>query len=122
MKKKPRPGKRGDRTRTRWDRDTDRAKKKKKKKKKKRIVMTAGKMGINGGMVHHGRIDDCHSLAAFFWFTLHYFLWLAGEESREYTIRLAFLAFLFFVELRFSVSSWLYTQTSFYFLFIFYIF
>lgn len=56
----------------------------------------------------------------FFWFTLHYFLWLAGEESREYTIRLAFLAFLFFVGLRFSVSSWLYTQTSFYFLFIYF--
>lgn len=52
-------------------------------------------------------------------FGLHYFLWLAGEESREYTIRLAFLAFLFFVGLRFSVSSWLYTQTSFYFLFIY---
>lgn len=86
--------------------------------------MTAGKKnGNKRGMVHHGRSGLMRSSFFFFfsnflidWFGLengewrmengellivtglHYtllFVCLAGEESREYTIRLAFLAFYF---------------------------
>lgn len=56
------------------------------------------------------RIVDCH------WFTLHTTFCLPGWGGEPGIYDTASISgVLFFVGLRFSVSSWLYTQTSFFF-------